>query len=81
MGGLSVMVSRSTAEISAWQPEVLVMVGGLIWTTDDAPEIAELIKTQHQGGGVVPGYAAEPWRLPGPDCSTILSTPQTTRGS
>ena len=79
MGGLSVMISRNTAEISAWQPEVVVVVGGLIWTTDEAPKIAELIITHHHGGDVIAGICGGTLALTGPGCSTILSIPQTTR--
>ena len=54
-GGLTAVVSRSLDEISAWQPEALVIVGGTIWETGEAPDVGKVIKAQHDGGAVIAG--------------------------
>ncbi len=54
-GGLVAIVLRNLDEISTWQPEALVVVGGEIWATDDAPDVGKILKAQHNDGGVVAG--------------------------
>jgi putative intracellular protease/amidase len=55
MGGLVALVPQSLAEVPAWRPDALVMVGGQIWETNEAPEVNGLIKEQYDRGGVVAG--------------------------
>ena len=55
LGRLPAVVEHNLNEIRPWQPEALVVVGGTIWETDDAPDVAELIKAQHDEGGIVAG--------------------------
>jgi len=54
-GGLVAIVSQSLDKVSEWSPKVVVVVGSNIWTSEDAPDLGELLKTQHSGGGVVAG--------------------------
>lgn len=54
-GGLHVFVPQNLDEIFRWLPEVIVVVGGNSWTSKNAPNISELLKAQHSGGGVVAG--------------------------
>lgn len=54
-GGLIAVVSQRMDEIIKWSPEVVVVVGGNIWASEDAPDLGKLLKTQHSGGGVVAG--------------------------
>ncbi|SDR21234.1 DJ-1/PfpI family protein [Pseudovibrio sp. Tun.PSC04-5.I4] len=54
-GGLAAVVSNRLEEIAKFEPAVIVVVGGTIWETDEAPDIAELLKAQHANGGAVAG--------------------------
>ena len=54
-GGLTAVVSRGLDELSAWNPKATIIVGGTIWETDEAPEISNFLKAQHDGGAVVAG--------------------------
>ncbi len=54
-GGLVCVVSQRLGEISKWSPEVVVVVGGNIWESENAPDIGALLTAQHTGGGVVAG--------------------------
>ena len=54
-GGLEAMVPHGLNEIVAWAPDVLVVVGGSIWASPDAPDIGELLKAYHTAGGTVAG--------------------------
>ncbi len=47
-GGLPAIVSRRLEEIRAFEPAVIVVVGGTIWDTDKAPDIADLLRAHHQ---------------------------------
>lgn len=38
-----------------WSPKAVVAVGGVIWETEDAPDLNVLLADQHAGGGVVAG--------------------------
>jgi putative intracellular protease/amidase len=54
-GGLKTIISRSTDEIADWKPDVVVVVGGMGWDQDDAPNISDVLATQRRRGGVVAG--------------------------
>lgn len=54
-GGLNALVQQSLDDIPAWKPEVIVAVGGGIWEASDAPDISELLRSHHAGGGTVAG--------------------------
>jgi putative intracellular protease/amidase len=49
-GGLSVTMSQSLDELTAWQPSVIVVVGGTVWETEIAPDISSLLNAQHDEG-------------------------------
>ncbi|AEV35380.1 ThiJ/PfpI family protein [Pseudovibrio sp. FO-BEG1] len=55
MGGLPAVVSRKLDEIRAFEPTVIVVVGGTIWETDQAPDVADLLRANHQRGVAVAG--------------------------
>ncbi|EEA95416.1 DJ-1/PfpI family protein [Pseudovibrio sp. JE062] len=55
MGGLSAVVSRKLDEIRAFEPTVIVVVGGTNWEADQAPDVADLLRANHQRGVVVAG--------------------------
>ncbi|MBU1611501.1 MAG: DJ-1/PfpI family protein, partial [Proteobacteria bacterium] len=54
-GGLVALVSQTLDEILPWSPETVVVVGGDGWRSEDAPDLGELLRAQHAGGGVVAG--------------------------
>ncbi|WP_020591259.1 DJ-1/PfpI family protein [Kiloniella laminariae] len=54
-GGLTALVSQDLDALAAWQPAAVVVVGGMIWETDQAPDISDLLKAQHARGAAVAG--------------------------
>ncbi|KZK87582.1 putative protease YdeA [Pseudovibrio sp. Ad13] len=54
-GGLAAIVSRKLDEIRTFEPSVIVVVGGTIWETEQAPDIADLLRAHHERGGAVAG--------------------------
>lgn len=54
-GGLVALVSQTLDEIPQWSPDVVVVVGGDGWRSENAPDLGELLRGQHAGGGVVAG--------------------------
>jgi transcriptional regulator GlxA family with amidase domain len=54
-GGLTAIVSQNLDDLSKWQPNAVVVVGGTIWETDEAPDIYNVLKAQHAGGAVIAG--------------------------
>ncbi len=57
-GGLSAAISQDLKNLVAWKPHAFVVVGGMIWQSHDAPDIADILKDQHSGGAVVAGICA-----------------------
>ncbi|WP_147822421.1 DJ-1/PfpI family protein [Salidesulfovibrio onnuriiensis] len=55
MGGLVAAVSQSVDAIADWSPEALVVVGGMLWETEDAPDVSGVLRAHHANGGVVAG--------------------------
>ena len=54
-GGLNVIISKNLDQLSAWQPNVIVIVGGTIWETVDAPDISDLLRVQYESGAHIGG--------------------------
>ncbi|MGG9998799.1 DJ-1/PfpI family protein [Pseudovibrio ascidiaceicola] len=54
-GGLAAIVSRRLDEIRAFEPSVIVVVGGTIWESEQAPDIADLLRAHHERGVAVAG--------------------------
>ncbi|MGS1077882.1 DJ-1/PfpI family protein [Pseudoxanthomonas beigongshangi] len=54
-GGLTVEVERSVAELADWAPAAIVVVGGTVWESEQAPDIGALLKEQLQRGVTVAG--------------------------
>jgi putative intracellular protease/amidase len=50
-----VTVSQGLGELSKWEPNAIVVVGGMIWKTDQAPDISTILKSQRARGAVVAG--------------------------
>nr|WP_319542628.1 DJ-1/PfpI family protein [uncultured Pseudodesulfovibrio sp.] len=54
-GGLATVISHTIENIPEWSPNAVVIIGGTIWTSEDTPDVGELLKTQHSKGGIVAG--------------------------
>ena len=54
-GGLTVIILQGLDELSKWEPNAVVVIGGMIWETDQAPDIRNLLKAQRARGAVVAG--------------------------
>ena len=54
-GGLTATVSQNLGELSEWQPNVVVVVGGNIWDTDKAPNISKVLRIQYENGAHIGG--------------------------
>ncbi|MCZ4279975.1 DJ-1/PfpI family protein [Kiloniella laminariae] len=54
-GGLTALVSQDLDAMAQWEPEAVVVVGGMIWETDQAPDISGPLKAQHARGAAVAG--------------------------
>jgi len=49
-GGLNAIVQQDLSDLDAWLPDVIVIIGGLIWDTDRAPDMTELLRAHHTQG-------------------------------
>lgn len=54
-GGLVAVVSQTLDEILKWSPDAIVIVGGTVWASEQAPNINNLLQAQHSSDGVVAG--------------------------
>ncbi len=54
-GGLTAIVSQDLDDLSNWQPNAVVVVGGKIWKSDETPDIHNILKAQHAGGAAIAG--------------------------
>ncbi|KAJ03135.1 DJ-1/PfpI family protein [Sulfitobacter mediterraneus] len=54
-GGMQVRVAKTRADMAEMQPGVIVVIGGMIWETDRAPDITDMLRQHHQSGGTVAG--------------------------
>lgn len=54
-GGLTCKVADDVDAIDAWQPNTVVIIGGLIWESEDAPDMTSVLTKQLSRGGAVAG--------------------------
>lgn len=54
-GGLVAEVSQDLDLLTVWQPDAVIIVGGRIWETEDAPDINAVLNVQHARGAVTAG--------------------------
>lgn len=55
-GGLTVSALQGVDDLLlAWEPEVVVVVGGMAWEADDAPDISEILRASYDRGATVAG--------------------------
>lgn len=49
------IISQGMKQLSEWQPAVIVVVGGTIWESADAPDISASLRDRHAQGATVAG--------------------------
>lgn len=54
-GGLTISVTEGLADLVAWRPAAVSVVGGTIWEQADAPDLSALLTSEYQRGCVVAG--------------------------
>lgn len=54
-GGLAVTVDGSLQQCLAWQPDVVVVVGGMIWESAEAPDLQEFLCVSRKSGSTLAG--------------------------
>lgn len=54
-GGLVVTVDSSLQECLNWKPDVVVVIGGVIWESAEAPDIRDFLHTSHSSGATIAG--------------------------
>lgn len=54
-GGLPARIGQDTEALSRWRPDVIAIIGGTIWASDEAPDIADLLVSQVNANAVVAG--------------------------
>lgn len=54
-GGLIALMSKDLDDLVQWEADAVVVVGGLIWEADHAPDITKLLKGERLRGAVVAG--------------------------
>lgn len=52
-GGLTATVLQDLDTLEMWKPDAIVVIGGMIWETRDAPDISNILKVQYARGAVV----------------------------
>ncbi|NIF17418.1 DJ-1/PfpI family protein [Pantoea sp. Cy-639] len=54
-GGLHTSVNAGLEQCLAWQPAVVVVVGGTLWESAQAPDLGSFLQTSHAQGATVAG--------------------------
>lgn len=54
-GGLAVTVDSSLQECLEWAPQVVVVIGGMAWERDDAPDLHDFLQACRSGGATLAG--------------------------
>lgn len=54
-GGLVCDVPLGLEDLIQWNPDAVVIVGGMVWETDAAPDLRPVLQGQFQKGGAVAG--------------------------
>lgn len=52
-GGLTCIIPQNLDDLSKWSPTVIVVIGGMIWESKDAPDIKSYLQDHHNSGGSV----------------------------
>lgn len=54
-GGLAAHVSLNFADLVDWAPDAVAVIGGMIWETDQAPDVSNLLISQYERGAAIAG--------------------------
>lgn len=54
-GGLGVTLSQGPGALTAWQPDVLAIVGGTLWESPQAPDLTARLAELHSEGTTIAG--------------------------
>ena len=54
-GGLAASTSQSLDDLQSWRPDVVVVVGGMIWEDSEARDLRELLTRHYDEGATVAG--------------------------
>ena len=54
-GGLPAHISKNFSEIAQWKPDVVTVIGGSLWMSENAPKISALLNDLHQQGITIGG--------------------------
>src|SRR5471030_3125780 len=76
-GGLAVTVDSSLQQCLDWKPDVVVVIGGMVWERAEAPDIREFLHASRSSGATIPVSVGELWHLRGPGFSTRFLIPRT----
>ena len=54
-GGLTVTVDNSLQQCLEWKPDVVVVIGGVVWESAEAPDIRDFLHASRSSGATVAG--------------------------
>ena len=54
-GGLAVTVESSLQQCLDWKPDVVVVIGGVVWERAEAPDIREFLHSSRASGATIAG--------------------------
>ncbi|WP_033075574.1 DJ-1/PfpI family protein [Sphingopyxis sp. MWB1] len=54
-GGLTVSLANNLEDLRLWQPDAVVVVGGTIWASANAPDLSALLPPLYNDGTVIAG--------------------------
>lgn len=54
-GGLAVTVGADLQQCVEWQPDVVVVIGGMIWESEQAPDLTAFLQASQKNGATVAG--------------------------
>ncbi|WP_087501683.1 DJ-1/PfpI family protein [Pseudomonas sp. SID14000] len=54
-GGLAVTVDSGLQQCLDWKPDVVVIVGGMIWEQSEAPDIGDFLRASRLAGATIAG--------------------------
>ena len=54
-GGLAVTVDGTLQQCLDWNPDVVAVIGGMIWESADAPHLRDFLHASRSGGAIIAG--------------------------
>ena len=54
-GGLPAHISKNFSDIAQWKPDVVAVIGGSLWMSENAPQISRLLNDLHHEGITIAG--------------------------